>query len=377
MAARAKAPDPPAQLAALASALDRDGLARGYVIRGEERYFRDRAIDMIAARANAAGWEVRRHDAARGNPDFLLSAAIEDLSGGGLFASQRLVILRNPEHCLAKTDGKKSPLTTAIDRFLAAGENPGTVVLASPSLRADLVAAKAILKAGGTRLDLRKLWDSPPPWKPDPRQTELVQWLVRRAREKKVRLDPEGAVYVCAATGNDLAALEDQLDRLTGASGEELRRVIGWNAEAAPWTVADRFLDGEFPRALAGVETLFTGGFQEKGGRRLLDATALSTMLVNALIRGVRAAHALARELEGGASEAQAAKAAGIQGAPRTVQTTVARARTLRASFWRAMLEDLVELDRRSKSGSSLDANEFATLALRWQRHGAAARRAR
>jgi DNA polymerase III delta subunit len=368
MAARAQVPPPPVQLSGLASSLEKEGLARGYVLRGEESYFRERAIELLKARADEAGWEVRLQDADRSNHDFKIAEAIGDLTGGGLFASQRLVVIRNAERYLRKAEGKKSALTGAIERFVTAGENPGCVVLSAISLRADLVAVKVIEKAGGRRLDLRKLWDDPPPWKPDPRQTELVQWLVQRARERGVRLDASGAVYVCAATGNDLSALEDQLDRLKGASGQELRRVIGWNPDAAPWTVADRFLDGELPRALAGVETLFTGGFHEKGGRRLVDTTALSTMLVGALVRGVRAAHGLAREFAQGSDEATALRSTGVKGAPRTLKTIVARARSRPAEAWRMMLEDLAELDRRSKSGTSLDAAEFVTLALRWNR---------
>jgi hypothetical protein len=54
MAARktkAREPDPRAQLAELLAALERGGLARGYVLRGDERYFRDRALEAIKARA--------------------------------------------------------------------------------------------------------------------------------------------------------------------------------------------------------------------------------------------------------------------------------------------------------------------------------------
>ena len=52
----------------------------------------------------------------------------------------------------------------------------------------------------------RKLWDSPPPWDPDPRKSELALWVRARSGDLGVCLTPDDAAYVAAATGNDLAA---------------------------------------------------------------------------------------------------------------------------------------------------------------------------
>ena len=361
-------PDPPTQLAGLRRAVESGGLARGYVVRGEEVYFREQAIDFLKGAAAAADYEIRLHDADRANSDFQLARAIEDLSGGGLFASRRFVVLRNAERLLAKVDGKPSPLTRALTAFLAAPEDAGCAVLTGTSLRADLAAVKAIKAAGGELLSLRKLWDSPPAWKPDPRHAELVQWLLGRAREVGVRLDASQAVYVCAATGNDLGALEDQLERLRSSGGRAFREVIGWSAETVPWVVADHLMEGDLPRSLAGIETLFQGGFHEKGGRRLVDETALSAMLLSSLTKGVRSGLALSRELARDPDEKRALREVGFKGAPRTGQTALARARTRSAVAWRSMLEDLARLERRAKTGSTVDANEFTALALRWSR---------
>ena len=106
-ARRRRAPDPPAQLAELAKSLDGEELARGYVLRGEERYFHERAIDLVCARAAALGHEVCRHDVAPpSNPDFRLSTLIDDLSGGGLFAARRNSMAR----ATARTRSSGSPL---------------------------------------------------------------------------------------------------------------------------------------------------------------------------------------------------------------------------------------------------------------------------
>jgi len=366
MAKRRKEAAPHEELAALAARLADGEPERGYLLRGDERYFHDRATDLLRGRAAELGFDVCVHDGSRGNPDFSLAALIDDLSGGGLFAGRRLVVVRRPEEHLKKVDGDASPLTRVARSFLSSADSPGTLVLSAPSLRLDHPLAKAVVAAGGSVLALRRLWDSPPPWAPDPTRTELVQWLLGRARELGLRLEPAQAVYVCAAVGNDLAALDDQLAELRSSGGRSLRDVVSWTAATTPWAVADPIVAGDLPRALTGIEGLFRGGFQEQGGRRLLDSVALSTMLTAALGRGVRQALRLATELQGGRSEADAASAAGLRGRPQTVQGIVRRAQSRPVGVWRRMLGELVALERRAKSGVGVDANDFAALALRW-----------
>lgn len=364
--------DPMTQVRDLAAALDRGELARAYLLRGEERYFRARALARIRATAEKAGYEVCLHDA--DDPDFALARLTGDLTGGGLFAASRLVVARNPEKHLKKVDGKDSALTRAAIAWIESGE-PGCLVVSAASLRADHALAKAIAKAGGATVTSRRLWDTPPPWgNPDPRRAELVMWLVGRAREMGVKLSPEQGVYVAAATGNDLFALEDQLVKLREAPGGDLRALVGWDAAVAPWAVADSLVSGDLPRALGGVEALFRAGFEERDGRRLVDPAALATVLMGSLQGAVRKGLAIATELAGGATPEAAAARAGVSGAPSTVQAQIARARRRTPARWRAMLADAAALERKAKSGG-IDAPDFAALALRWADEAKAAAR--
>ncbi len=372
--ARTREADPLTELAALEAALEHDGLARGYVVRGEERYFRDHASESIRSRAVARGFEVCLHDAEDKQGDFQLARLIEDLSGAGLFAAQRLVIVRNPHERLKKVGEEESPLTRALLAFVRSPADPGCVVLSDPSLRADHAVSRAITEAGGRLLALRRLWETPPPWNPDPRQSELVRWTERRARELGLSLRFEQALYVTAATGNDLFALDDQLAVLRASGTRDLREAVSWTTGGSPWGVAEQLMAGNLPRALSGIETLFAGGFQDKSGRRLLDASALSNMLLGALQRGVRTALELASLLEKGVAEGEALERAGVSGAPTTVRSIVARARARPSDAWRLLLEDGVALERTLKSGAGLDANDFARAALRWSLSGAPSR---
>lgn len=354
--AKARESEPWVELEGLAAALERAPLARGYALRGEERYFRERGMALLRAKAEALGYELCFHEATREREggDFQLARLIDDLSGSGLFAPQRLVVLRNPGELLKKVEGEDGPLVRAALAFVKSAADAGTLVVSEASLRADHALVKAMLGVGGLAPAFRKLWETPPPWKPDPLLAELVQWTARRARELGLRLTNEQALYVSAATGNDLAALDAQLELLLAGGGRELRSLVSWTAGSTPWAVADQLLAGDLARALSGIQALFQGGFQDKSGKRLLDPAALAIMLVNALARGASASLAPERG----------------EGSPKQREAALERARKRPAADWRALLEEAAALERALKSGSGLDAHDFTELALRWSLSG-------
>ena len=359
--ARTRESEPWVELAALEAAVAKD-LARGYALRGEERYFRERALAAVRARAEALGHEVCLHDVGRESEgsDFRLARLVDDLSGGGLFAARRLVVVRNPGELLKKVEGEDSALTRAVSSFLQRAEDPGTVVLSDSSLRVDHPLVKALLARGGLAPSFRKLWESPPPWKPDPLASELVTWTQRRARELGCPLSGEQALYVSAATGNDLSALDDQLETLRASGGRDPRASVRWVAGGTPWSVAESLLAGQLARSLSGLEALFQGGFQDKSGKRLLEPAGLAAMLIGSLQRGVSQSLAL---LEGDVPP---------PGAPAQREAAVALARSRNVAQWRAYLQQVAELERALKSGGGGDQNDFARLALRFAQAGRA-----
>ena len=72
-------PDPRAELAQLEKSLADGALLPGYVLRGAERYFRDRALDAIKNAARKAGHELCLHDAK--SLDFEAPKLLDDLMG--------------------------------------------------------------------------------------------------------------------------------------------------------------------------------------------------------------------------------------------------------------------------------------------------------
>jgi len=369
----AKEADPRAELARFEQALERS-LAPGYALRGEERWFIERARGALRARADAAAMEICRHDAAE--PGFSLSALLDDLCGQALFASARLILVENADSQELRTAGAKDgALTRAVSSFLQGAR--GTVALIGAGLRADQAVVKAIASAGGGTFSFRALYDSPPAWAPDPAQSELVQWLAARARERNVRLGPDQALLLTKAKGNDLAALDGELERLAAAGAGAS---VELDAAGSPSRLADALLDGKVSEALFEVERLWRGGFAKgKGAGRETAAPAILAVLFATLRRGVRQGLAGASSLARGAAPSAAADAADVPTWPKARQAFQARVGLRTAERWRAMQLELVELERRSRSGVEVDSSDLVALALRWsarpQRAASEARR--
>lgn len=380
MAARTREALPQEIFAELERALSSAPPLRAYLLRGEERYFRDRAVALIAGKASELGHEVTRHDGS--DPDFAATALLDDLAGAPMFAAGRCIVLRDPEVAKKpalldkRPDGKPSGFTKSALQWLEDPARAGTLVVSSRGMRADHAVAKAIQKAGGALLAFRKLYDTPPAWKPDPADTELAQWLLRRARELGVKLSPRDAGYVAAATGNDLTGLDTQLEKLRHGGDAAVREIVGWESSAAPWALAEPLLDGDLPRTLGGLQALFASGF-ESSGKRERSPDALAAILLGTLRNQVRQLVAGARALAGGASGKAALVAAGYKGPPRGAEAFEARVRTRPPAAWERMLEEVGELERRTRTGGTVDQTDFVELALRWSRSRAEAPRRR
>jgi DNA polymerase III delta subunit len=362
MAARkAQEAPPPAQIAVLDRALAGEApLARGYLVRGEERWFREAALSILSRSAARRGLEVARHDGA--DPDLDLAALQGDLSASPMFAPARLVLVRNAALLLDKEEDAEGPFTRAALAFLRGHAVPGALALETESLRVDHALAKAVAAAGGTILTLRRLYDSPPPWErdPDPRRVELVQWILARARHKGLGLDPGEAAYVAAATGNDLSALDAALDALARSGERDLRRRVGWTGAVSPFQLAEDLLRGDPGTSLAGIEALFRSGMRERDGSREVKPEALLAVLLGSLRSKLRQTLAAARAAEQGLPPDPT-------GNQRRREDIAQRLSLRRAESWREMLDEVAELERRTRTGRTVDASDLALLALRWR----------
>lgn len=362
-ARRASEPFPGDALKALERRLGQGAPPPIVILRGEERYFRERGVDLAVAAAKGAGMDLCRHDAL--DPEFHVAGLLDDLLTGALFAGARCVVLRGADRVVVDRASKVSkPAREAmLERLSSKAE--GMLVLSAEKLRADHALVKAAHEVGGEVVGCRRLWDSPPAWDPDPRKAELVQWTAARARELDVAIDLGEAAYVAMATGNDLSAIEDQLRRLVGRGREGIGELVAWDAGASPWEVAEHILTGDVRRAAAGVETLFAGGATQRDGSRTIDHPGIAAQLCTALSAKLREAVRASEVLAAGGTPSAAAQAAGVRGPRMAVAAFEKRMASRPPAAWRGALDDLAAIERRTRSTVRVDASDFVHLALR------------
>ena len=337
---------------------------RLWIVRGDERWFSVRAYEALAAAARERGAEWVVHDGA--DPDFQLPALLGDLATPSLFSPRQVLVARGVDVQLRKAGKQQPPLVAAVQAFLERDEPERCLALFADKLRADHVLFKAATQGGAPTLHARKLWDTPPPWRPDPRQAELVQWLVAEARRRDVRLSPDDAVVLVRCTGNDLGALVGELERLRARGPGALREDLRFRAAGSPFAVADSVLSGSTGAALSGLEGLYRGGMAGRDGERVLDTGAIGALLVRAVSGGLRQGLTASTVLARGAAPEEAAQAAGAQ-SERARGALLERVRRIPdPAVWGERLEQLADLERRHKGGQGLGPDDWARLVLSW-----------
>lgn len=344
------------ELAALAASLG-EGLAPGYVLRGKERWFRRRGLELLRAEAQRQGLEVHAHSGR--DPDFELAALLDDLSGAGLFAQRQLIVASAVDEELKTVAQRESALTRAVRAFCQSAD-AGTVVVVSEGLRADHAVSKAVVGAGGRVVDCRKLWDTPPPWQPDPRRVELVRWILERARDEGLELSAEQGLALAAAKGNDLFALEAEIVR-AAQSGDGLGTQVESTATGIPWVVADDLVAGRLAEAMVGCQRLFSAGFASSSGKREVGQDVLLGMTIPAIVKGAYQMAALSESLAAGESPE------GLSGPPARRKRAEDVARLRSPAEWRALLEDAIRLETRQKVHTSVCRDDLTRFALRWR----------
>ncbi len=351
-------------LGELRTTLGSGELAPGYLVRGEELFYRNAALDLLRARARQQNLEVCAHDTK--DQGFDAQRVQDDLLGGGLFASGRLVILQAPEELLKKDDGKERPVARAAAKFLAA--KAGTIVLVADGLRVDNATVKAIVASGGKVLSFRKLYDKPAPWdrNPDPRRTEVCEWVMARAKAMGLRLTSDQAVLLVAAVGGELGVLDSKLGEFRHSGAGDFFERLDASAPVSPFDLAAALARGDMKAALRDNEGLFHSGFKSKDGKLEIKLDALREILFSGLRAQVRRGLAASEAVSAGKSPEDAAKEAGVSAFQMREFQSALSARD--PAHWRSMSADLGRLERKARTGHTVDASDLALFAVRWRR---------
>jgi DNA polymerase III subunit delta len=310
-----------------------------YLIHGDdhgriaERRARLRAL--AEAESGAEGVELIEGDAS--TPDAVASA----LNAMTFAIGRRFVIVdgvqRWKERELEPLElalGAIAPDTTAA--FFAREEN---------RLKAPARLHDAVRKAGG---DISAV-ENVKPW-------ELPKWVIARAGELDLRLEPDAARALIGQVGDRQQRLLRELEKLAlgaerGAALDagEIEELAAPSAERKAWTLADALVAGDAQAATRIYVTLRAQGERVPG-------------LLYWMTQRVRAAHEIAEALQRGEPVAQVKRR--LRMPSRAADRLIADARRAGAEQLQRALEQLADLELTSRGGGS-GATSEDTAALR------------
>jgi DNA polymerase-3 subunit delta len=191
---------PPSAMRALKSALEKRTFDRVYLFHGDDDYLKEEKIRALIDRATDPGTrdfnlEVRR----AGEVDAgALGLALDSLP---MMAERRLVILRDV------TALKKDARTVLANYLARPAADTLLLLVAGAGTKPD-----AALMEAAMAFEFRPLNDS-----------ELAKWVAHHASTLGVTIEPRAAELLCGATGNDLALLSGEIDKLRSyANGAEI-----------------------------------------------------------------------------------------------------------------------------------------------------------
>ncbi len=184
---------------ALKSALDQRTFDRVYLFHGDDDYLKEEKIRALIERATDPGTrdfnlEVKRAaevDAAS------LSLALDSLP---MMAERRVVILRDV------TTLKKDARAVLMKYLARPAADTLLVLVAGSGTKPDA----ALAENGVTAVEFKPLSDG-----------DLAKWVAHRASVLGVTIDPHAAELLCGATGNDLALLSGEIDKLRSYTNGE------------------------------------------------------------------------------------------------------------------------------------------------------------
>jgi DNA polymerase-3 subunit delta len=189
---------PPAAMRALKSALEQRTFDRVYLFHGDDDYLKEEKVRALIDRATDPGTrdfnlEIRR---AAETDAAALGLALDSLP---MMAERRVVVLRDV------TTLKKDSRTVLAKYLERPAADTLLVLVAGTGTKPDTALIDA-----ATAIEFKPLNDS-----------DLVKWVAHRASALGVTIGERAAELLCGATGNDLALLSGEIDKLRSFTNGE------------------------------------------------------------------------------------------------------------------------------------------------------------
>ena len=235
-------------------------------------------------------------------------------------------------------EGWKADDIAALEPSLAAMP-PDTVLVLIARGKAQAKLAKIVQANGGEARD----YGAPKPW-------ELPKWVVARAAEEGLAMEPEAAKYLIQTVGSRQQQLQREVEKLriglhpaAHVTVADVDSLAAGDATAQAYDLADAIVAADLPAALALTEQLRAA--DERPGK-----------LTYRIVSRLRDVHRAAVLLDAGVPEQKLGAALG--GPPWAVKRTVAAARKADREVLERALEALADFELESRGGGDRDLDE-------------------
>ena len=278
------APNPTVELTRL-DKLARAGLPPIVLLHGPSEFFRSKAMTRLLAAVpkdaevrSVDGAEVRATDDSgddSGAADAPTVPVLQDLRGGGLFASATVVAVRRAANWWKKHGASVADVAPKIQ----AGSS---LLVEAPKLDKRKKAVATLFKqlAGdGAVFEFRDLYDMPYDRARGPLEGELCKWVCVAGKKLGVALTPESAWLVISQVGKSPSELLSELERLRDQLGsdpsrgalepKDLAGKLSVSFESTPFEFAEAVLGGDRRSAQRSLSAMFQRGVKQQDGKAM------------------------------------------------------------------------------------------------------------
>ena len=235
-------------------------------------------------------------------------------------------------------EGWKADDIAALEPSLAAMP-PDTVLVLIARGKAPARLAKAVEKGGGEARE----YGAPKPW-------ELPKWVVARAKEEGLALDPETAKQLVQKVGTRQQQLQREVEKLRialhpagHATPADVDELASGEAVTQVYDLADALVAADLPAALSLAE-------------QLRSADERPAKLTYRLVSRLRDVHRAAVLLESGMPEQKVAGA--LKMPPWAAKRTLAQARKADRETLETAIEAMAEFELDSRGGGDRDLDD-------------------
>lgn len=191
---------PPVAMRALKAALEKGSFDRVYLFHGDDEFLKEEKVRALIERATDAAMRDFNLEVRRGAELDAVSLGLT-LDALPMMTERRVVVIR-------EVGALRKDARAVLDRYLARPAADTVLVLVA----AAGATPDAKLLGGASAVDFRSLTEG-----------ELTEWVARRASSLGVAIAPGATALLCSATGNDLALIAGELDKLrTYTDGAEI-----------------------------------------------------------------------------------------------------------------------------------------------------------